>query len=49
MVSCMTTESSSESEDDSFLLVALALSLDFAQLRQTKENDIRIEKSDIFI
>ena len=48
MVFCMMTDSSSESEDNLFLLAAFALSLNFAQERQTKEEDSRIEESAIF-
>ena len=49
MVSYMMTDSSSDSEDDLFLLAAVALSLDFKQQRQTKDEDIRIEASVIFV
>ena len=49
MAFCMTTDSSSDSEDDLFLLAVVVLSFDFAQSRQTEEEGIRIDVSAIFV
>ena len=38
MLSCMMNDSSSEYDDDLFLLAAVALSLDFAQQRQIRDD-----------
>ena len=45
----MTTDSSSDSEDDLFLLAVVVLSFDLAQSRQTEEEGIRIDVSAIFV
>ena len=49
MMSFVMTDSGFESEDDSFVLAADAPSLDFAQCKQTKEEDIQIKESAIFV